>query len=87
MEYGPAIKVRGVSQVICFGAGVKSRKIANFLFLRNHIDKLIQPFFFRGCPSADASADGNGGPPGFTIPGTTSSTPWTGVTEDHLYIQ
>ena len=31
------------------------------------------------------SADGNGGPPGFTIPGMTSSTPWAGVNQDHLY--
>ena len=42
-------------------------------------------FFFFGCQSADVSADGNGGPPGFTIPGTTSSTPWAGVNQDHLY--
>ena len=44
-------------------------------------------FCFFGCPSADVSAGGNGGPQGFAIPGTTSSTLWTGVNEDHLYVQ
>ena len=47
----------------------------------------LADFFFLGCPPADVSADGTGGPPGFTIAGTTSSTPWTGVNEDHLHVQ
>ena len=39
----------------------------------------IPSFFFQGCPPADVSTGGSGGPPGFTMTGSTSSTPWTGV--------
>ena len=41
--------------------------------------------FFLGCPSADVSADGKGGPPGFAIPGTTSYTLGRGQSRPPLY--